>query len=315
MLRHSTSTPSPGIDRSRLARAKLVRIAVALTCALGLWSIVDADPALAGTPAPAKEKARGKGKGKDAADAPPSADVAALEKKLSGDEDSVVAALQSIAELAGSGSDELAPLVRGVLERGGTPKVIEEALKTAAKLKAASLSPAVAPYVQHRTEAIRRSAVRTLLKTKGPSAVDALRSALKSSDAAVRGTAATGLGALDAKEAMPDLFRAFDHGVAEAGAAIGQLCTPEQCEQFAERTGKIAFDVMVTGFDQILFRPPGDVPDDEKIRLIGRMRELGTGEVGKYLADVADRWPKDWSKKLKQAIESAAHAIGGGTKK
>jgi hypothetical protein len=103
--------------------------------------------------------------------------------------------------------------------------------------------------------------------------------------------------------------------VAEAGAALGQLCTPSQCEEYAERTGKVAFDVMVTGFDQILFRPPSDIPDEEKIRLIGRMRELGTPEVGKYLADVGDRWPKEWSSKVKQVIESGAHAVGGGSKK
>jgi hypothetical protein len=99
--------------------------------------------------------------------------------------------------------------------------------------------------------------------------------------------------------------------VAEAGAAIGQICTPEECEKFAERTGRVAFDVMVTGFDQILFRPPSEIPDEEKIRLIGRMREMGTPEVGKYLADVGERWPKEWSKKVKQALDSAARATGG----
>jgi hypothetical protein len=279
-----------------------VAAALAFSGTLGLVAAFPVSPVFAEKKVPSKETAK----------ATPHADLGPLEKKLAGNEDEVIAALQSIAE---SGSTEAAPLVGALLARGGTPKVLEEALKTASKLQTESLSPAIAPYVQHRTEAIRHAAVRTLLKTKGAVAVDALRKGLRSSDAVVRGTAATGLGALGAKAALPDLFRAFDHGVAEAGAALGQLCIPKECEEYAERTGKVAFDVMVTGFDQILFRPPSDIPDEEKIRLIGRMREMGTPEVGKYLADVGERWPKEWNAKVKQVIESAAHAIGGGSKK
>jgi hypothetical protein len=296
--------------RSRSTVADLRRVylsvAIAVSCALGIGSGLHANPAFAAGKAPTKEKP------KTASKDTSHAELEDLEKKLSGDEDEAIAALSTVAE---TGNADAAPLVGALLERGSSPKVIDQALKTAAKLKAESLSPVIAPYVQHRVEDIRRAAVRALLKTKGPSAVQALRIALKSSDAVVRGTAATGLGALGAKDSLPDLFRAFDHGIAEAGASIGQLCTPEQCETFSERTGKVAFDIMATGFDQILFRPPSDVPDSEKIRLVGRMRELGTPEVGKYLADVGERWPKDWSNKVRQAIDSAARAIGAGARK
>ncbi len=51
--------------------------------------------------------------------------------------------------------------------------------------------------------------------------------------------------------------------------------------------------------------------DDEKIRIVGRLRELGTKDAGNYLADVAERWPKDWSKRVKQAIDGAVKALGG----
>jgi hypothetical protein len=242
----------------------------------------------------------------------PKADLDALKKQLEGPEGDAIAGLQSIAE---SEATEAAPLVAALLSRGGSEKVIAEALTTSAKLKVDSLSPDVAPYVKHRSEEIRRQACRTLLKTKGTVAVATLRQALRSPDPIVRGTAASGLGALGAKDALGDLFTAFDHGVSEAGAAIGQLCKPEECEKFAERTGKAPFDVMQSGFDQILFRPPSEIPDEAKLALIGRMREIGTGEVGKYLADVSERWPKDWSKKLKQVIDSAARATGGGEPK
>lgn len=244
--------------------------------------------------------------------AAPRADLDSLKKQLEGAEADAIKALQSIAE---SESTEAAPLVAALLGRGASEKVLQEALTTSAKLKQESLSAAVAPYVFHRSEEIRRQACRTLLKTKGSVAVATLKQALRSPDAVVRGTAATGLGALGANDALGDLFTAFDRGVTEAGAAIGQLCKPEQCEKFAERTGKVPFDIMSSGFDQILFRPASEIPDESKLLLIGRMREIGTAEVAKYLADVSERWPKEWSKKLKQVIDSAARASAGGGKK
>lgn len=259
--------------------------------------------------ADAKPEAKPADKSKPAA---PRADLDALRKRLEGSEDDAIQALQTIAD---QDLADAAPLISALLGRGGSEKLIAEALTTSAKLKVESLSPAVAPYVSHRSQEIRRQACRTLLKTKGPQAVAALKTALRSPDPVVRGTAATGLGALGARDALADLFLAFDRGVSEAGASIGQLCTPEECEKFAARTGKVPFDVMQSGFDQILFRPPTEIPDDAKLALVGRMREIGTAEVGKYLADVAERWPKEWSKKLKQVIESAARASGGGGKK
>ena len=43
------------------------------------------------------------------------------------------------------------------------------------------------------------------------------------------------------------------HLAAEAAAAIGQVCQGDECEDFAEMVGKAHFDIMTTGFDQILF--------------------------------------------------------------
>jgi hypothetical protein len=277
--------------------------------AFAISSAVSLTSTAAGEGAPAKAKPKASAKTKAAGE---HLDVAQLKKDLAGTEQQAVAALKTIAE---SGSEEGAPLVAEVLQRGGTEAILEEALKAAAKLKAPSLSANVAPYVQHRTEEIRRGAARALVKTKGSAAVEALSKALRSPDPVVRGTAATGLGELGAHDALKDLFVAFDHSVAEAAASIGQLCAPPECEKFAERTGRVTFDVMQTGFDQILFRPASEITDEAKLKLVGRMRELGTVEVGKYLADVGERWPKDWSKKIKQAIDSAAHAAAGGAKK
>ena len=225
-----------------------------------------------------------------------------------GEKDRVIAALK---QLGKAKSVDAAMAVSGVLRRGGSPEVLEEALKAAGKLKEEASSTSIAPYLRHRNDSIRREAAKAIVKTKGKAAVDALRLALRSGDAVVRGTAASGLGALGAKEALDDLFTAFDHRVAEAAGSIGQVCDKDKCADFASRLGKMQFDVMTSGFDQILFRPADQIGDDEKIRVIGQLRELGTAEVSKYLADVSERWPAGWSARVKQAIDAGTKATKG----
>ncbi len=226
----------------------------------------------------------------------------------SGDSARMTAALEAI---QASGDAAAAPLVDKLLKKGASTSVLVSALGAAAALKQTASSAAVAPYVKHRTADVRRAATKALIKTKGPDAVKALRDGLRSSDAQVRGVSATGLGSLGAKDALDDLFTALAHNVGEAAAAVGQLCEPKQCEKFAALTGKHPFDIMSSGFDQILFRPEKEMPDDQKIRIVGRCRELGTKESGKYLADVQSRWPKEWSRRVKQAIDGAVKATGG----
>jgi HEAT repeat protein len=139
-----------------------------------------------------------------------------------------------------------------------------------------------------------------------------MKHALSDSDAVVRGTAASGLGALKAKDAVPELFVALDHRVNEAAASIGQLCTVEQCEQLAAKLGRVPFDVVTSGLDQVLFRPAADVNDDAKVKIIGRIREQGTLEGNKFLKDVQKRWPAGSSPRVRQAIDQAVMATAGG---
>src|SRR5260370_1339753 len=83
------------------------------------------------------------------------------------------------------------------------------------------------------------------------------------------------------KSGATDLFNALAPGVNEAAVSIGQLCNPSECDQLAGRLGKLPFDVVTSGLDQILFRPQAEVSDDAKVKLIGRLRELGTGEANR----------------------------------
>lgn len=252
----------------------------------------------------AQDKAGDKAKTKK-----PKLDVAKIKKDLvSGDKARIEAALTAIHD---SGDAAAAPALEAFLKKGASADLIVKALEAAATLKQQSSSAAIAPYVKHRAEGVRRAAAKALMKTKGLEAVKAFKQGLRSSDAQVRGLSATGLGSLGAKDALDDLFNALAHNVNEAAGAIGQLCAGESCDKFAKLTGKHPFDVMASGFDQILFRSEKEMSEDQKIKIVGRCRELGTKESGKYMVDVQSRWPKEWSKKVKQAIDAAVKATGG----
>ncbi|HEY3253817.1 MAG TPA: HEAT repeat domain-containing protein, partial [Polyangiaceae bacterium] len=180
----------------------------------------------------------------------------------SGDEARALAALDEI-EL--SSDRRAAPLVEALLTRGANSKLLLRAIGVAGALGAPSSSSALAPYVKHRAANVRRAAAQSLAHTKGSVAVSALRDALRGSDPALRGTAAEGLGALGAKEAVPDLFVVLPKEVPEAAGAIGVLCRADECKRFVGLLGKLPFDVMESGFLPLLLRTDTDAPESAKL--------------------------------------------------
>jgi HEAT repeat protein len=235
------------------------------------------------------------------------------QKLKSGSDSDVRAALDDI-RLAGKSAASAVPAVVEVLQRGATAGTTEAAIDTLGDIGAEAASPTLAWYSVHRNLKIRRAAVKALVKTKGALAIKALRRALSDGDPMVRGVAATGLGALKAKEAVADLFVALDHKVNEAAVAIGQLCAPAECEQLTGKLGKLPFDVVTTGLDQVLFRPTAEVSDDDKVKVLGKVREMGTHEANKFLKDVQGRWPKTGSARVKGVIDQAVQATSGSSK-
>ncbi|HSO36320.1 MAG TPA: HEAT repeat domain-containing protein, partial [Labilithrix sp.] len=229
----------------------------------------------------------------------------------SGDETQLREALDA-ARLAGPSGAAAAPAIAEALARGLSLPLTQSAIETLGDLESEGGAAALAQYTTHRNAKVRRAAVKSLTRTKGAAASPALKHALSDADPVVRGTAASGLGSLKAKDAVPELFIALDHRVNEAAASIGQLCNPEQCEQLAAKLGKLPFDVVTGGLDQVLFRPSADVSDDAKVKIIGRIREQGTIEGNKFLREVQKRWPSGTSPRVRQAIDQAVMATAGG---
>ena len=240
-------------------------------------------------------------------------DVApAVAKLKSANEDTIRAGLDEI-RIGATSASAAAPAVADLLGHGLSDTLTHQAIDTLGDLESPDGSAVLVQYASHRTVALRRAAVKALTRTKGAPAAPALRHALGDADAQVRGTAAAGLGALKAKDAVPDLFVALDHKVTEAAAAIGQLCNADQCDQLAAKLGKLPFDVVTSGLEQVLGRPAGDISDDAKIKTIGKVRELGTAEGNRFLKEVEKHLPKDASVRLKQAVDQAIKATNGAT--
>ncbi|HEU5073993.1 MAG TPA: HEAT repeat domain-containing protein, partial [Polyangiaceae bacterium] len=182
-------------------------------------------------------------------------DVTEAKKNLqSGQESRVIGALEQLKQAPTLGKP-LAPDVEQLLTKGTTLKITLSALTVLGALGEPSSSGVIAPYVRHRSGPVRLVAANALLKTKGRDAVEALRAALRSSDAEVRDIAARGLGDLKAKEVTPDLFQALDQRVFAAAVSIGKLCDAAECMKFMGQLKKLQLEVITSGTDHLLFRP------------------------------------------------------------
>jgi HEAT repeat protein len=263
---------------------------------------------LRGAGAQGKPSAQKSGSGKQAT---PAVDVRTIHDKLKTNDAARMLEALAAAQSAGVAAAGAAPAIEEVLKRGASEAVMKAAIGALSAIGAVSSSAVLRPYVRHRNQELRRAAVKALASTKGGEAIHAFKEGLRSFDAMVRGYSASGLGNAGSTEALPDLFTALEHNVTEAAGAIGQLCPPEECERFAARfLGKVGFDVMTTGFDAILFRTNA-LPEDTRIKIVVRVRELGTPEAAKYLSDVQGRLPEAGSLKVKQAIDNALASMPG----
>jgi HEAT repeat protein len=228
-----------------------------------------------------------------------------LKKELeSGDEERILAALD---EIQAADDRNAAPLVESLLNRGASSAPLLKAITVAGSLGRESSSAALAPYVKHRTPQVRRAAAQSLLRTKGKVAEQALREALRESDAELRGIAASGLGSLGAKDAVPDLFAVLPKEVPEAAGAIGSLCSADECQKFLGFLGKLPFDVMQSGFLPMLLRTGTDVPDGVKIGLIEQLRRMATPKASDVLSTALATYPANGSLKVKAALDAAIH--------
>jgi hypothetical protein len=225
----------------------------------------------------------------------------------SGNEAELVSALNEMGALGKDGAPA-APLVDTLLQRGAGMNLLIVALETEGRLAVAASSPAVAPYVSHRRAEIRRAAAAALALTGGPVATATLRRALAGADPSVRAIAASGLGQLGAKDSVNDLFAVLGHDTPEAAVAIAALCSPEQCDRLMALVGKLKFEVLEASFVPLLFRPDTELPEENKLAYIDKLRRLATKPAASVLETVLAKLPKDENPKLRVALQAALKA-------
>jgi HEAT repeat protein len=230
-------------------------------------------------------------------------DLASLQKALeSGDAARVLGALDTIAK---SNDPTGAPLVEALLGRGADVKVLSRAIETLGILAQPSSGAALSPYAQHRTPELRHAALRALIATKSPLAGDVLRRSLRGNDPAQRAIAARGLGELNVRAAVPELFSVLAKDVAEAAQSLGQLCVGAECERFTGLLGRLRFEVMESGIVPLLLRPEAEVSDDVKLKLIEQLRRLATGPANQLLQTALAKFPPSGSPKVRKGLERA----------
>ena len=234
----------------------------------------------------------------------------AIKRLKSGDLAQVKSALDDVRVSARAGAPAV-PAIADLLKQGLPPELGQSAIETLGETTSEGASEVLGWYAHHRNVALRRAAVEALGTTRGANPIQTLRAALSDTDQSVRGHPATALADMKAKEAVGDLFVALDHKVEEAAASIGELCEPADCERLAGKLGNVPFDVMTGGLDQVLLRGTKDVDDETKIKIVGRIRELGTAEANQFLKDVQIKWPAKTSPRVKQAIDQAVMATSG----
>lgn len=275
----------------RNPRTLIISAALLLSAsALSATPAAAAPPAKAGKPAPAA--------------APKSKlDLPSLQKSLeSGDAAEVLGALDTIAKSADPAG---APLVEALLGRGADVKVLSRAIETLGILAQPSSGAALSPYAQHRTPELRHAALRALIATKSPVAGDVLRRSLRGNDPAQRAIAARGLGELNVRAAVPELFSVLPKDVAEAAQSLGQLCVGAECEKFTGLLGRLRFEVMESGIVPLLLRPEADVSDDVKLKLIEQLRRMATQPANQLIQTALAKFPANGSPKVKKGLERA----------
>ncbi len=231
----------------------------------------------------------------------------AIGRLKSGDAGQLAAALDDV-RMSGRAGAPAVPAITELLRRGLPLALSQSALETLADTESEAATETIAWYSHHRDTSLRRAAVVALGRTRGPAAIGALRAALSDPDVAVRGLSATGLGGLKANVAVGDLFVALDHKVNEAARSIGQLCLGNECDRLASKIGLVTFDVATSGLEPALLRPEEDVNDEVKVKIVGRVRELGTAEANRFLTGVQSKWPPRRSPRVKQALDQAVLA-------
>jgi hypothetical protein len=235
---------------------------------------------------------------------PPKLDAAQTEARLARPE-TLASGLADVLA-AGAAAKTLAPRIEELLQKGLPPVLAIDAVRALGAIGATSSSAVLAPYVQHRNADLRRATAEALGRTRGAEAEAALRRGLRSDDAILRRVSASGLRSAGGTASVPDLLRALDRDVGEAGPALGALCSGTQCDDLIGRLDKLAPALQKTTFEAMLERRPA-LPDDVLLRALPRVKVAAGTSAKVYFQGLKAAFKG--SKKVQKALDLAARPL------
>jgi hypothetical protein len=169
--------------------------------------------------------------------------------------------------------------------------------------------PVLVELARHRRTEIRARALEAVAACRPAGARDVLVRGLSDLDATVRAAAATGLGDLEARDAVPALILALEHGVAEAALPIGKLGNQDEVRVLVTLLGRVPFATVSSGVALLLAR--ADLPARFRLDLVAKLHELGTGEVRTFLEETLPSVPGGANDPVRRAIDTAIVRISG----
>jgi HEAT repeat protein len=199
------------------------------------------------------------------------------------------------------------PPLADLLRAGQADQVTDRALESLRGLAHPSSLDVLTEFTQHRRVGARRRAYQAVAAIEDDRVPAILEQGLRDSDRSVRSESALALGSVGATSSLDTLFRAFERGVVEAAISIGKLGDEDSIERFSEHLGRRPLAIMLSGYQEFLGRR--EISNDAKAAIVGRLGEVSTPMVRRFLSDyLASFSPRDRSE-LKTAVEETIQRI------
>lgn len=178
------------------------------------------------------------------------------------------------------------PHLATLLRSGRSDEVTDRALTALRGLAHPSAIEVLTEFTHHRRPRARRLAFQALAAITDRRVPRLLEQGLADSDRNVRAQCARSLGEIGATGSVDTLFHAFDRGVVEAAISIGKLGNRAAVGRFNEHLGHVPLSVMLSGYSEFVRR--GDIPDEVKIEIIGRLGDISGDMVRVFLQRYLD---------------------------
>lgn len=255
----------------------------------------------------AKSTSKKPGKKAPKLDAKTQGQLTSAKKMLASAEKSdVEAAIQSLGLLGVPAAVE--PLAARI-QQGLPHDLLETAIVTLMALGQPSAGPVLFDLARYRRPEIRKLALEAITAVRPSGGEAVLVAALNDSESQVRIAAAVGLGDIGSPASIDTLFLALDHGNLEAAAAIGKLVPARDVKRLFAYLGKIPFRSLGPAFSEALKRK--DVSENDKLAIVARLEEVGTGEVKGFFSDLMASTEGGLPPNVSKAVLRAMQEISG----